>query len=260
MIDGAWQRFVTGLLDSHQDKARKLSMYGVAKTIGLPASFVELRHQGTHEPMPSLGQLRPAARRALVWIWEYYWKNLPDEDVPGGVAGGDGSTAARGEGEGEVVQNNNGLEERMCRRALLGYLLRQEGEVGEEAAREGLMRQLKRWNDVLVLRTLADVGGSARDGGMLVRAVKLSRTIRGLPAGTNGEEAGEGEQDGEELKKELCRVRDDAESASEGAGSGMMTGKRKKAGDDDGPEDGDRKRGGWFKWEGSWSQKPIGVL
>ncbi|KAF3770785.1 Las1-like protein, partial [Cryphonectria parasitica EP155] len=74
-------RFVTGLLDSHQDKARKLSMYGVAKTLGLPASFVELRHQGTHEPMPSLGQLRPAARRALVWIWEYYWKNLPEGEA-----------------------------------------------------------------------------------------------------------------------------------------------------------------------------------
>ena len=55
--------FVTGLLDSHQDKARKISMYGVAKSVGLPATFVELRHQATHEQLPSLTRLRAAAGR-----------------------------------------------------------------------------------------------------------------------------------------------------------------------------------------------------
>ncbi|KAF4779946.1 hypothetical protein HER10_EVM0007988 [Colletotrichum scovillei] len=78
----AFSRFVTGLLDGHQDKQRKLSMYSVAKTIGLPATFVELRHQATHETLPSLAKLRSAARKALVWIWEYYWQHLgPDEVV-----------------------------------------------------------------------------------------------------------------------------------------------------------------------------------
>ncbi|KAK1655634.1 Las1-like-domain-containing protein [Colletotrichum phormii] len=57
-------------------------MYSVAKTIGLPATFVELRHQATHETLPSLAKLRSAARKALVWIWEYYWQHLgPDEAV-----------------------------------------------------------------------------------------------------------------------------------------------------------------------------------
>ncbi|KAF3359317.1 hypothetical protein VdG1_02340 [Verticillium dahliae VDG1] len=68
----AFSRFVTGLLDGHQDKQRKLSMYSVAKTIGLPATFVELRHQATHEQLPSLAKLRAAARRALDWIWERF--------------------------------------------------------------------------------------------------------------------------------------------------------------------------------------------
>ncbi|EKJ75729.1 hypothetical protein FPSE_04111 [Fusarium pseudograminearum CS3096] len=75
----AFSRFVTGLLDSHQDKQRKQSMYSVADTIGLPATFVELRHQCTHEQLPSLAKLRTAARKALLWIWDYHWKQL-DED------------------------------------------------------------------------------------------------------------------------------------------------------------------------------------
>lgn len=68
--------FVTGLADGHQEKQRKQSMYSVAKTIGLPATFVELRHQATHEQLPSLARLRPAAHKALDWIWNYYWKHL----------------------------------------------------------------------------------------------------------------------------------------------------------------------------------------
>ncbi|KAK0752358.1 Las1-like protein [Schizothecium vesticola] len=58
----AFSRFVTGLLDSHQDRARKMSMYGLARSVGLPAAFVELRHQATHEALPSLVRLRGAAR------------------------------------------------------------------------------------------------------------------------------------------------------------------------------------------------------
>ncbi|KAH8803254.1 Las1-like-domain-containing protein [Xylogone sp. PMI_703] len=72
----AFSRFVTGLLDSHQDKRYKQSMYSIAKTIGLPATFVELRHQATHEELPSLPKLRSASQKALQWIWDYYWDQL----------------------------------------------------------------------------------------------------------------------------------------------------------------------------------------
>ncbi|EDO65258.1 Las1-domain-containing protein [Neurospora crassa] len=86
----AFSRFVTGLLDSHQDKQRKMSMYGVAKSVGLPATFVELRHQATHEQLPSLTRLRTAAKKGLEWIWDYYWKHLPEvEDETKGEEGGD---------------------------------------------------------------------------------------------------------------------------------------------------------------------------
>lgn len=72
-------RFVTGLLDGQQDKSRKQSMYSLAKTIGLPATFVELRHESTHEALPSTAKLRKGAKKALRWIWENYWQHLGDE-------------------------------------------------------------------------------------------------------------------------------------------------------------------------------------
>lgn len=279
--------FVTGLLDGHQDRARKLSMYGVAKTIGLPASFVELRHQGTHEPMPSLTQLRPAARRALVWIWEYYWRNLPEEEnVEAGEVTGTTSILIMGQGQeiDTTTEAGNGnkakgkgrgtkkeaLEERMCRAALVGNLQRQEGEVGQDAARDGLMRQLQQWDDVLVMRLLADIGGAARDSGMLLRSVKLSRAILGWEA-MSGSGSGSGsaglrsveEMNEEDMRNELFRARDGVERGETRSIWGKMTGKRKKGTDEDNGDDegdGSSKRRGWFKRKGPWVPKPIGVL
>lgn len=295
-------RFVTGLLDSHQDKARKLSMYGVAKTIGLPASFVELRHQGTHEPMPSLTQLRPAARRALAWIWEYYWKNLPpEEEQEETVPGNDGQgsslsdavmrdtvsgeattipsrTAAGKKGKKQQQQptaastattakamatftRSSGLQERMCRAALMGYLQRQEDDLGHSAAKEGLMRQLRQWDRVLVIKVLADAGGSARDKGMLFRAVKLSREILGRDQ-EPGPYSSEVPED-EAWRRELASAREEVESgATSAAGGSSLLGKRKKGDGPGGEEDDDegRDRTGWFEWKGSWTPRPIGCL
>ncbi|ROW02756.1 hypothetical protein VSDG_01955 [Cytospora chrysosperma] len=280
----AFTRFVTGLLDGHQDKARKLSMYGVARTVGLPAGFVELRHQGTHEAMPGLAQLRPAAARALRWIWEYYWRNLPggaegdhgardgdgdgraDEAVAGAGVGSGGALGGGGGGGGgflaaaaasagvgttsgdgvPAVAATSGIRERMCRRALTGYLQRQAGEAGEEAAREALMRQLSQWDDLLVVRVLADIGQSARDAGVLARSVRLSREILGRATGRGVQDGTDTSGDVQELRDELSRARMELESTQE-------SGKRKRAIDDDnGP--------GWKRWEGPWTPRPIGIL
>lgn len=51
-------------------------MYTQAQKIGLPALFVDLRHEATHGDMPNLTNLRSAAERALGWLWEDYWKGL----------------------------------------------------------------------------------------------------------------------------------------------------------------------------------------
>lgn len=51
-------------------------MYQKAMMLGVPASFVELRHEATHRDLPSLVVLRNAAQRSLDWLWEFYWAKL----------------------------------------------------------------------------------------------------------------------------------------------------------------------------------------
>ncbi|KAL2048200.1 hypothetical protein N7G274_000111 [Stereocaulon virgatum] len=77
----AISRFVTGLLDSQQDTKFKVSMYAKAQQIGLPAVFVDLRHEATHGDMPPLETLRNAAQRAMQWLWEDYWKTLKGREA-----------------------------------------------------------------------------------------------------------------------------------------------------------------------------------
>lgn len=67
---------MTGLVDSEQDSRFKISMYVKAKEIGIPASFVELRHEATHGDLPSLAVLRRASEKALEWLWNDYWQYL----------------------------------------------------------------------------------------------------------------------------------------------------------------------------------------
>ena len=54
-------------------------MYHLAAEVGIPASFVELRHEATHRDMPSLVTLQVAARRALDWLWQNYWAGIEEE-------------------------------------------------------------------------------------------------------------------------------------------------------------------------------------
>lgn len=116
-------RFVTGLLDGHQDKQRKQSMYAIAKTIGLPATFVELRHQSTHEQLPSLAKLRSAAKKALAWIWDYYWQHLGED--------------------GPVTPADP------CTEALLRYL-----REGDEGRRRKARRDLDQWDRETLLKVV----------------------------------------------------------------------------------------------------------
>lgn len=75
----AYSRFVTGLLDAEQDSKYKVSMYTKATQIGLPAVFVDIRHEAAHGEMPSLFNLRQAGKQALKWLWEDYWRGLGEE-------------------------------------------------------------------------------------------------------------------------------------------------------------------------------------
>ncbi|KAF5675707.1 hydroxyacylglutathione hydrolase [Fusarium denticulatum] len=139
----AFSRFVTGLLDGHQDKQRKQSMYSIAKTIGLPATFVELRHQSTHEQLPSLAKLRTVAKKALLWIWEYYWKQLGEDNSD------------------------------TCRKAVLRYL-----SEGDESKLAALFQEFERWPPERVLKTVQEVKGSLPGNQAFLKCAELMQRLR----------------------------------------------------------------------------------
>ncbi|KAJ8132828.1 hypothetical protein O1611_g792 [Lasiodiplodia mahajangana] len=147
----AFSRFVTGLLDGQQDKLRKMSMYSIAKNIGLPATFVELRHQATHEQLPSLSKLRSAANNALAWIWDFYWKDLAP-------------VSKRSPGDGGQADPRKDL--------LVRYLREQD-----ETLKMGLQNQLKLWEEKSLLQMLEEIAGSSEEPQVILRALQLSRAI-----------------------------------------------------------------------------------
>ncbi|KAL0081566.1 Las1-like-domain-containing protein [Phycomyces blakesleeanus] len=69
----AFVRFVNGIVDPAQTSTFALSIAAIAERLGLPLWFVELRHAGTHEHLPSLSVLRDGCDQALGWIHEFYW-------------------------------------------------------------------------------------------------------------------------------------------------------------------------------------------
>ena len=73
-------RFVNGLLDPAQKSHFAVPMHTLARNLGLPASFVEIRHAATHEVLPSMTILRKACTRALDWLWANYWKFIDAEN------------------------------------------------------------------------------------------------------------------------------------------------------------------------------------
>ncbi|RCK54949.1 Protein LAS1 [Candida viswanathii] len=77
-------RFVNGLLDPFQQSNYAIPMHLLAKQLNLPTYFVELRHMGTHESLPSLDILRITCGNALNWLYEYFWSNI--ENLAGGVS------------------------------------------------------------------------------------------------------------------------------------------------------------------------------
>lgn len=69
-------RFVNGLLDPFQQSNYAIPLHQLAKNLNLPSFFVELRHMGTHEQLPSLDILRIGTKMALDWLYNNYWSNI----------------------------------------------------------------------------------------------------------------------------------------------------------------------------------------
>ncbi|KAI1816745.1 Las1-domain-containing protein [Poronia punctata] len=225
----AFSRFVTGLLDGQQDKLRKMSMYSVAKTIGLPATFVELRHQATHEQLPSLSKLRSAASNALVWIWDFYWKDLTslDENSPGEDASMDKRT-----------------------RLLTRYLREQD-----ETTKAALQAQFRPWNEASLLQTLAEIAESSDEPKVIIRALQLSRTVLGgnldilLTANPEVIRTPKTE-DLDAVRVELQTLNEklqDTEARLVDAQIGIS-------------DESSSQSVGWAKYQGTWTPRPIGIV
>lgn len=66
-------RCVNGLVDSAQKGAYALAVSSLAMRIGIPLWIVDLRHESTHNQLPSLPVLRFAAQHLLAWLRAHYW-------------------------------------------------------------------------------------------------------------------------------------------------------------------------------------------
>ncbi|KAI9667438.1 MAG: rRNA-processing protein las1 [Bathelium mastoideum] len=71
--------FVTGYCDSPD---RRRPMHDVAREIGMPAAFVEFRHEATHKEVPNLERLRRNVEAALEWLWDHYWRDVDAPKLP----------------------------------------------------------------------------------------------------------------------------------------------------------------------------------
>ncbi|KAK6512168.1 rRNA-processing protein las1 [Arthrobotrys musiformis] len=101
-------RFVNGLLDPAQKSHFAVSMYSLAQELGLPASFVDVRHAATHEALPPLGVLRTTCARGLDWLWANYWEKVEVGGAVEAEAVGNGREAV----DQEMVSRLKGLLER----------------------------------------------------------------------------------------------------------------------------------------------------
>eukprot|EP01028_Stygiella_incarcerata_P009909 TRINITY_DN488_c5_g1_i1.p1 TRINITY_DN488_c5_g1~~TRINITY_DN488_c5_g1_i1.p1 ORF type:complete len:492 (-),score=130.14 TRINITY_DN488_c5_g1_i1:24-1499(-) len=66
-------RLVNGVVEENQVSVFADSVMRIARRIGLPETLVELRHDGTHDALPSFSALKHASQVALNWLYERYW-------------------------------------------------------------------------------------------------------------------------------------------------------------------------------------------
>ncbi|PQE30129.1 hypothetical protein CJF32_00003570 [Rutstroemia sp. NJR-2017a WRK4] len=259
----AFCRFVTGLLDSHQDKRRKSSMYNIAKTLGLPATYVELRHQATHEELPSLAKLRIAARKALKWIWEFYWRDLgvgeEEEEVVGkGVE-------LMGKGVGDVLGKGERMEVEEQRETDVRRFVRSVLVEGKE---EDLsIERLKEFDLAELMREVQEVGEGDVNAGVMMRYLKMMDKIYDLEEDLKSTKCASQPatpmKDLDGFRAEM-RELDRELGVEEGEGEADEEGDNEV--DADSPMDEDEtpsvesKQKGWTRWEGPWIPKPIGVV
>ncbi|KAK8944267.1 hypothetical protein KSP39_PZI008564 [Platanthera zijinensis] len=56
----------------HKTTGRSIS--DIAEALGIPRTFVDIRHESSHRSLPSLKLVRPASAKALEWLKANYWE------------------------------------------------------------------------------------------------------------------------------------------------------------------------------------------
>ena len=67
-------RTVNGVVDSGQKGSYATPVSVLASRAGLPGWLVDLRHDTSHNALPSLSTLRLAATTLLHWLHDEYWE------------------------------------------------------------------------------------------------------------------------------------------------------------------------------------------
>lgn len=202
-------------------------MFSIAKNIGLPATFVELRHQCTHEELPSLAKLRGACERSLDWIWKQYWSSLEGKDKSTGL-----------DEEPESVEDlSTTLQE---------YMVWKEGtESSDEGQRSSFVRRLRKWDTEKILDTLEEFREpGAADSGMMLKSIRLTR---GILNGTADQEV-------------FGPVEEEDSNAGNGQGDAARTDSNALEQTSSGLVDAEEENLGWKLWEVPWTPKPIGTV
>ena len=216
-----------------------MSMYAVAKSVGLPATFVELRHQATHEQLPSLTRLRATARKALDWIWDYYWQHLTDMPDP--------SKDKDSDEEIEVISEP------------LPNLVEQYLEE-DPAKQEALKGEILAWARVsdTVMATLDNMLNSTNDTEKMRKLMLLWNEVLNGPMDLdqkNEQKEGEPGKDAVALKAELAEMEHELKDLDKA--SPMELVEQQSEGD---PDEDDGETPGWSRHSGPWAAKPIGMI
>jgi len=197
-------------------------MYSIAKTIDLPATYVELRHQATHEELPSLSKLRTATQKALRWIWDYYWVHL---------------TADRSENS-------------ECKTFLMKLC-----EEKDVRTRMEMEKSLGNWDEDELLDSLFEILQGTNETGILLRVLRLQTSIFNKRAKIRAEKA-EQSRGNQDMDIEAVRAEMTSMEAEMNKQEDVELGVK----DSDMPVDSDSGSKGWTMWKGPWIPKPIGVV
>ena len=125
----ALARLANAVADAQQTRRRAQSVAQLAAGAGLPRCVVDVRHEATHNELPSAASLEEAARQALCWLAERYW-----DGQLAALRGAGGRLRAAARRGGAALIEAVGADGRFAARALLapgGLLPSEEGEERE---------------------------------------------------------------------------------------------------------------------------------